>query len=306
MVGYARHRGRLCRTASNSGSNGSYCCNPHFATAVPRTSLQRCCWSPRFGLEMVAHGINSRDSSSRNIRIAKIVNASGEIGAHSAGQIIAVDNRYGGVTHVTYGSAKSSWLTHGSNPGPEIVVTQIQLAAERGLSNSTAPVRFAYGNPEIVYHPLLGRWIFAGYRRRVTEAGESTNTFNVIRGRATFLDSPLLSTLGSDGGGDLNRLMLANHPTDETTIAGMLPADPRPVACLKFSNKSHGKRSHWLEDAGSSRPGPNLGSTRRRVLCNADSSKSGNIRRSRLVSARCVYIRRGGDDLGGDSPISRR
>jgi RHS repeat-associated protein len=170
-----------------------------------------------------------RAVGAQRVRIAKIVNAAGELGAHSAGQITAIDNRYGAVNHVTYGSAKSSWLTHGRNPSPEIVVTATERTADRGLSNGLAPVRYAYGNPETVYHPLLGHRVFAGYRRRVVLVGEPTDTFNVIRGHATLIDSLPVAQLGTGVAGDLNRLMLPGRPGDVTTVAGMLSIDPRQL-----------------------------------------------------------------------------
>jgi hypothetical protein len=159
------------------------------------------------------------------VRMAKIVDAAGQVGAHSAGQLTAIDNRFGSVTRVAYGSAKSSWLTHAGLPYPEIVVTQTEQTAERGLGAGMAPVRYAYGLPEFIYHPVLGRWVFDGYRRRVTMIGETTSTLNVLKGTATIVDS----LGGEEISGDLNRLMLAGRPHDVNLIAGAVPTDPRQL-----------------------------------------------------------------------------
>jgi RHS repeat-associated protein len=158
-----------------------------------------------------------------SVRIAKLLNGAGELGAHSASQLVAIDNRYGSVTRITWGSAKSNWLTRGNRAAPEIVVTQMERTADRGLGNGMAPVRYAYGAPEVIYHPLLGRWIFTGYRRRVTLVGEPTSTFGVVKGRA-LVGSSLPAAAAS---GDLDRLMLAGGPADAMVVAGDLPDDPR-------------------------------------------------------------------------------
>jgi len=157
------------------------------------------------------------------VRIAKIVNAAGELGAHSAQQLVAIDNRYGAVTHITWGSAKSNWLTRGNRAAPEIVVTQMGRTADRGLASGLAPVRYAYGAPEVIYHPLLGRWIFTGYRRRVTLTGEPTPTFGVVKGTALVSSSASADAIP----GDLDRLMIGGRPADATVVAGDLPDDPR-------------------------------------------------------------------------------
>jgi YD repeat-containing protein len=157
------------------------------------------------------------------VAIAKVANAAGELGAHSAQQLVAIDNRYGSVTHITWGSAKSNWLTRGNRAAPEIVVTQMERTADRGLGSGLAPVRYAYGAPEVIYHPPLGRWIFTGYRRRVTLTGEPTSTFGVVKG--TALVSSSVSAAANPG--DLDRLMIAGRPADATVVAGYLPDDPR-------------------------------------------------------------------------------
>ena len=158
-----------------------------------------------------------------SVRIAKIVNAAGELGAHSASRLVAIETGYGAITHITWGSAKSNWLTRGNRAAPEIVVTQTERTADRGLGNSLAPVRYAYGSPEVIYHPLLGSWIFTGYRRRVTLTGEPSSTFGVMKGSALVSNS--FSSAAATG--DLERLMLAGRSADAAVVAGNLSDDPR-------------------------------------------------------------------------------
>jgi RHS repeat-associated protein len=158
-----------------------------------------------------------------NVFVAKLVNADGQLGAHSAGQIIAIDNRYGGVARISYGSAKSDWLGPQNVPFPQIVVTQIEQTAQHGLGTSLAPTRYAYGAPDTVYHPLLGRFVFRGYRRRVEVRGEPTSNHGMLKGTASISTS----ITGSEVTNDLDRLMLAGRPRRVRVVAGAVPADPR-------------------------------------------------------------------------------
>jgi RHS repeat-associated protein len=155
--------------------------------------------------------------------VAKLVNADGQIGAHNAGQIVAIDNRYGSVTKITYGSSKSDWLGRQNVPFPQIVVTHTEQTADFGLGTELAPTRYAYGEPEQVYHSLLGRFVFRGFLRRVEIRGERTPSFNVIKGTA------IISTglAAREVTGDLDRLMLTGRPRNVRMLAGSLNADPR-------------------------------------------------------------------------------
>src|SRR5262249_146409 len=56
---------------------------------------------------------------------------------------------------------------------PEIVVTKLQTARSSGTPDLLAPMRFAYGHAIWYYNPLLTRWSFAGYERRVSMFGET-------------------------------------------------------------------------------------------------------------------------------------
>jgi RHS repeat-associated protein len=165
-----------------------------------------------------------RAGPGQTVRIAKIVDSTGALGAHGAGQLTAIDNRYGGVTHLTYGSAKSNWITPGNNAAPEIVVTQTQQSADHGFGTGSAPIRYAYGKPETIYYPMLGRQVFSGYRRRVELIGEPTGSNTLIKGQARITESLAADEITS---GDVDRIMLSGRVRDVTTLAGLLASDPR-------------------------------------------------------------------------------
>ncbi|MGY4366832.1 hypothetical protein ACVW1A_002897 [Bradyrhizobium sp. LB1.3] len=158
-----------------------------------------------------------------NVHIAKIVDAAGQLGAHAAGQVIGIDNRFGSVTRITYGSAKSDSVTPQNVPFPQIVVAQVEQTTERGLGNPLAPVRYAYGSPELMYHPLLGRWVFNGYRRRVELIGQPAASPGYVTGTARIFDGLATTQLAAD----VDRLALAGRVQDVSIVTGFLSNDPR-------------------------------------------------------------------------------
>jgi RHS repeat-associated protein len=164
-----------------------------------------------------------RSTGSGSARIAKIVDAAGQLGAHAAGRVTGIDNRFGSVTRITYGSAKSDALLRQGVPFPEIVVTQMEQTAERGLGSGLAPVHYAYGSPEFLYHPLLGRWIFNGYRRRVELLGEPAATPGFVTGTAKISDALAFS----EQIGDANGWALAGRVRDVSYVSGTLSSDAR-------------------------------------------------------------------------------
>jgi RHS repeat-associated protein len=157
-----------------------------------------------------------------NVRVAKLTNAASELGAHSAGQITAIDNRYGSITRFRYGSAKSDWLGQQNLPYPQIVVTESEQIAAFNLGTSLAPVRYAYGSPEQIYHPLLGRFVFRGYGRKVEIHGEPA-TFNTVEGTV----SVTFGVRAAEFTDPREKLMLTGRAREVVILAGTAPVDPR-------------------------------------------------------------------------------
>ncbi len=157
------------------------------------------------------------------VLIAKLDDGGSALGAHSTGQITAIDNRYGGVLKISYGSGKSAPSAQENVPFPQIVVTAKEQTATQGLGNALAPVRYAYGFPQMIYHPLLGRWVFTGYGMRVELIGELGPLPGTLKGTAN-----LYASVGAgEITGDAAKLMLAGRPRDLFVLAGVLPEDPR-------------------------------------------------------------------------------
>jgi RHS repeat-associated protein len=176
------------------------------------------------------------------VHISKIVDAAGQLGAHSAGQLVAIDNRFGSVTQITYGSAKSDPGTRQNVPFPQIVVTQIEQTAELGLGTPLAPIRYAYGSPEFMYHPLLGRWIFNGYRRRIELIGEPASTPGFVTGMAKISDSLAVTELTTDA----DRFALAGRVRDVSYVTGFLSADPRVLLPdVSLSSATGNQHATW-------------------------------------------------------------
>jgi hypothetical protein len=165
--------------------------------------------------------------------------------------LTAIDNRFGGVLRITYGSAKSDRLAQENVPFPQIVVTAKEQTTTRGLGSPLAPVRYAYGSPQMIYHPLLGRWIFTGYLRRVELIGEPGGLPGTLKGTATIHTS-LTPNEVTDG--DAAKLMLAGRPRDMNVLAGTLPMDPRRLLADNLGIPSFANRhTAWRAQA---LPGP--------------------------------------------------
>jgi RHS repeat-associated protein len=164
-----------------------------------------------------------RSPNVMNVRVAKLSGPDGALGAHDAGLVTAIDNRFGSVSQIRYGSAKSGWLSRQHVPYPQIVVAETQQTAAFNLGTSLAPVRFAYGEGEQLYHPLLGRFVFRGYARRVELRGEPGSAFDTLKGTAEITTAIRAAEVPDAR----ERLMLAGQPREIRVLAGTIPADPR-------------------------------------------------------------------------------
>jgi RHS repeat-associated protein len=182
-----------------------------------------------------------RAAGPMTVQIAKIVDAAGQLGAHGGGQLIAIDNRFGSVTRITYGSAKSDPVTRQNVPFPQIVVTQMEQTTERGLGNPLVPVRYAYGSPEFIYHPLLGRWVFNGYRRRVELVAEPDARPGFVNGTAKVSDLLAATEFTTDA----DRYALAGRVRDISFMSGRLPADPRVFLPDDLSSATANQHVTW-------------------------------------------------------------
>jgi Insecticide toxin TcdB middle/N-terminal region len=153
------------------------------------------------------------DRAVGQLDIYRLVGKSGTPGAHDAGLLTLVKNGYGGLTRIAYGSAKRAPTdnprTWHQVPFAEIVVTNVFPVADTGIGASPEPVslepvRYAYGGARLQYHPLLARWFFPGYSRRVVMRGLPDPHSGGIVGTALLHDAIGLisSEMGSLSGAD--------------------------------------------------------------------------------------------------------
>jgi RHS repeat-associated protein len=121
--------------------------------------------------------------------ISKIPGKGDTVGAPTSTRLVEIDNGYGGVTKIDWGNAKTlDVLAQHNAPVTEIVVTSTQQVATRGLGPSTAPVLYAYTDPQMNYDPLNDQWSFTGYGRRLQMTGTEAER-NFIKGSIEVTDT---------------------------------------------------------------------------------------------------------------------
>ncbi len=175
-------------------------------------------------------------SGTNQIRVSKLVGSSRIAGAHDAGLLTSIRNGYGATTHIEYRSAKAHRATNNNHrvnhdlPWPQIVVTEVRTTTNSSLDEPLAPFRYAYGGSQLHYHPLLGRWYFPGYRRRVILRGlpaSDDDRKSRVKGTATIIE-----TLGRGDltGADAFELYaLLGKPQDAQHLNGLFSNDPRDL-----------------------------------------------------------------------------
>ena len=82
-----------------------------------------------------------------------------------AGRLTAIDNGFGANTQIKYQSAKEDRYSAHQVPFPEIGVASVETVGNHGLGGTLAGVRYAYGQPELVFDGALDAFTFTGYRR---------------------------------------------------------------------------------------------------------------------------------------------
>jgi RHS repeat-associated protein len=127
------------------------------------------------------------DHAEGKLVVATVMGASGLPGAHDAGRLQRVENGYGATLQITYGNAKFDEQTRHRLPFSEVVVTETALAG-KGPDSKLEPTRYAYGDAQMYYHPLLARWLFGGYGRRVELRGRQT-TPTQLQGAMVIYDA---------------------------------------------------------------------------------------------------------------------
>ena len=159
-----------------------------------------------------------------NLRARSIVGASGDLGAPDAGRLISVGNGYGARQVIEWTSAKRELRARRDLPRPEIVVSSVHVEVDNGQGESTAPVRFAYGDAYLRYDPIMHSWGFSGYTRRVTMAGtdEGPKDSAYVRGVVTIADA----YISQDYDLGFEDLLRHGTVTDTYSLEGGFEPDP--------------------------------------------------------------------------------
>ena len=148
----------------------------------------------------------------------------------SAGLLTRIDNGYGASTTISYRSAKEDASTDHLLPSPEVVVTAVTTRDVLGVfDQSLSPTFYAYGDANQYFDSALDRWVFPGYRRKVT-LQNTGDPGNPRTGNAVITDSLSLDPFDLHVDVDLTtrflRYLKAGRTSDVTTISGELGLDP--------------------------------------------------------------------------------
>jgi RHS repeat-associated protein len=129
------------------------------------------------------------DADGGTLQVSEIQFA-GQPGALGAGRLTSIGNARGGWVDVEYGNAKLDARTQHQVPFAEIVATKLTTKRVGVLPNPETgapemellePVRYAFGDASMYFHPVLGRWFFAGYGTQVALILGSTSVATVTK-----------------------------------------------------------------------------------------------------------------------------
>ncbi len=151
-------------------------------------------------------------------------------GRAAIGRLVGIGNGWGGFTRLIWSSAKEDTTTLHQVPFPEIVVSSTRVDIASGAQGpGLDPTLYAYGDAELTYDPLLGRFTFAGYRRSVSLsglAGSVTGGPNQgVTGIAVITDA-VPSGSGHAG------IALAGRPERIWRLEGFFQPDPRALLAI--------------------------------------------------------------------------
>jgi RHS repeat-associated protein len=162
-------------------------------------------------------------------------------GRLGAGRLISIKNGFGATTTITYRSAKEDSTTLHQVPFPEIVVTSVETTGTAGLGGSLSAVRYAYGDAQMFFDPMLDAFTMRAYGRSVEVHGTGREDWDadyaIIR-EPYPLDPfdpsapPAERFQRYQRAGRLRDTHMLNHvPRDPwELLVALIPADPRVSA----------------------------------------------------------------------------
>lgn len=154
----------------------------------------------------------------------------------SAGRLVSIDNGYGAITRIDYLSAKEDLTTRHNVPYPEIVVAA-EGVTDSGGNFLGAVNTYAYGGAELIFDSDDDRFVFPGYKRRVSRVTTDASTINGD-GIATITDTyalaPFVSTM--DAAARFKRYRMVGRIKDVTTLSGFLDNDAWGLLATNITN----------------------------------------------------------------------
>lgn len=169
-------------------------------------------------------------------------------GIPNSGLLTAIENGYGARTSISYRSAKDDNTTEHNVPFSEIVVSAVQTTGTYGLGGSLQEVRYAYGNAEMFFDPMLDAFTIRAYGRSVAVYGTGPRpgaaAFAVVRD--TIKLAPFVAM--TDETERRARYLRVGRTSDTYTLARGVPRDPWTLLTLNALGDSRvigGEHATW-------------------------------------------------------------
>ena len=171
----------------------------------------------------------------------------------TSGLLTQVANGYGASTTITYRSAKEDTLTNHLLPRPELVVTAIATQDDR-TKDQLSPVLYAYGEASQHFDAAYDRWVFPGYRRKVSlrntgDANDPGAGNAVISDAIPFVPIVDFNDL-EDFPTRLLRYLKAGRVSDVTKLSGELGRDPWALLTADIRTDARRIAATHMEYAG--------------------------------------------------------
>lgn len=166
------------------------------------------------------------------------------------GRLLAVDNGYQAINHITYRSAKEDSTTVHSVPFPEVVATEVSVSTPVANVDLPSSDRYAYGTASLLFDPALDEFRFPGYQRSVHLRISTSPEVSPAKGTATITDAypPIDVGLESDAKTRFTRYLKTGKVSDVTTLAGDVGTDPWALLGTSIdtdARRTGGSHSDW-------------------------------------------------------------
>lgn len=164
----------------------------------------------------------------------------GTPGTPEAGRLVRVDNGYGALTSITWGSAKNDATTAHQVPSPEIVVTSVQTTGTDQLGGTLAATYYAYGGAQLYYDSTADAFLMPGYQRTVAVQAMASPTDLKVNAIAKIVDTypyvPWNSTMTQNE--RFGRYLRAGRVSDVNVLLTASGTDPWKLLTVNSATDS--------------------------------------------------------------------